>query len=65
MGEAKLLSSILFTNNKDLQNRRVIVRHFMYKYSHPSKRPALPRDFLHYQKSSISYWLSKLDTNRG
>ena len=43
--------------SKDLQNKQVNGRRFMYKCCHPTIRPASPRDF----KSCIFYWLSGLD----
>ena len=48
IGEAKLLSSMLLRKNKDLQ-KKLIGRRFMRKCSHPTVRPALPRDFVHSQ----------------
>ena len=64
--EAKILSSMSFLQTiKDLQNKQTIGRRFTYKCSHPTIRPALPRDFLHSRKSCIFSWLSKLDANGG
>ena len=62
IGVAKLLSLMLFTSKQRFA-KQGIGRRFMYKCSHPTICPALPRDLLHSKKSCIFSWRSKLDTN--
>ena len=63
--EAKILSSMFFLIIKDLQIKQAIGRRFMYKYSHPTIRPALASDFFALQKIMHFSWRSKLDANGG